>query len=69
MVMISEAFLQRLEDKEVKEVLTTNLVLLTYKRYVVDSRTRLKTVYQSHSFPNILNKHSKTKQCTMEKEN
>ena len=55
MFLIPEAFLHHLEDKAVKKVLTTNLVLLAYKRYVVDSRTRFKTVYQSHSFPNILN--------------
>ena len=67
--MISEPFPQRLKDKAVKEILTTNLVLLTYKRYVVDSRTRFKILYQSHSFPSILNKQSETKQYTTEKEN
>ena len=65
MFLIPEAFLHRLEDKAVKKVLTTNLALLTYKRYVVDSGTRFKTVYQSHSFPNILNKQSKTRQYMM----
>ena len=56
MVVISEAFLQRLEDRALQEALASNLAPLTYKRYVDDSHARLKTVHQSHSFLNILNK-------------
>ena len=60
MVVISEAFLQCLEDKAIQEDLTANLVPFTYKRYVDDSHSRFETIHQSHNFLNILNK---TKQC------
>ena len=56
MVVILEAFLQRLEDRAMQEFLATNLALLTFKRYVDDSHARFETVHQSHSFLNILNK-------------
>ena len=52
-VVISEAFLQRLEDRAVQEALETNLARLTYKRYVDDSHARFETLRQSHSFLNI----------------
>ena len=68
MVVISEAFLQRLEDKAIQEALATNLTPLTCKRYVDDSHTRFETVHQSHSFLNILNKQNRAIQYTMEKE-
>ena len=53
MVVISEAFLERLKDRALQEALATNLAPLTYKRYVDDNHTRFKTAYQSHSFLNI----------------
>ena len=59
MVVISEAFLQRLEDRALQEALATNLAPLTYKRYVDDSHARFETEHQSHSFLNILNKQNK----------
>ena len=68
MVVISEAFLQRLEDKAIREALATNLAPLTYKRYVDDSHATFETVYQSHSFLNTLNKQNIAIQYTMEKE-
>ena len=69
-VVISEAFLQRFEGgRALQEALETNLALLTYKRYVDDSHARFKTVHQSHSFLNILNKQNKAIKYTMEKEN
>ena len=68
MVVISEAFLQRLEDRALQEALATNLAPLTYKRYVDDSHARFETVHQSHSFLNILNKQNKAIKHTMEKE-
>ena len=68
MVVISEAFLQRLEDRAMQEALATNLAPLTYKRYVDDSHARFETVHQSHSFLIILNKKNKAIQYTMEKE-
>ena len=37
MVVISEAFLQRLEDRALQEVLATNLASLTHKRNAEDS--------------------------------
>ena len=69
MIVISEAFLQRLVDRAMQEVLATNLAPLTYKRYVDDNRARFETVHQSHSFLNIFNKQNKAIQYTMEKEN
>ena len=68
MFVISEAFLQRLEDRALQEALATNVAQLMYKRYVDDSHARLETVHQSHSFLNILNKHHKAIKYTMEKE-
>ena len=68
MVVISEAFLQRLEDKAIQEALATNLAPLTHKRYVDNSHARFETLHQSHSFLNILNKQNRAIQCTMEKE-
>ena len=68
MVVISEAFLQRLEDKAIQEALATNLAPLTYKRYVDDSHARFEIVHESHSFLNILNKQNRAIQYTMEKE-
>ena len=59
MVLISEALLQRLEDRTLQADLATNLALLTYKRYVDDSHARFETVDQSHSFLNILNTQNK----------
>ena len=68
MVVISEAFLQRLEDKAIQEALATNLAPLTYKRYVDDRHAIFETVHQSHSFLNILNEQNRAIQYTMEKE-
>ena len=67
--VISEAFLQRLEDKAIQEALTTNLSPLTYERYVHDIHTRFQAIQRSHSFLNILNKQNKAIQYTIEKEN
>ena len=47
MVVISEVFLQRLEDKAIQEALTTNLALFTYKRYIGGINETFKTVNQS----------------------
>ena len=66
MVVISEAFLQRLKDGAVQEALVTNLAPLTYKRYVDDCHARLETVHHFHSFMNILNKQNKA--YTLEKD-
>ena len=68
MVVISEAFLKRLKYRSLQEALATNLVPLTYKRYVDDRQARFETVHQSHSFLNILNKQNKAIKHTMEKE-
>ena len=68
MVVISEAFLQRLEDRAMHEALATNLAPLTYKRHVDDNHARFETVHQSHSFLIILNKQNKAIKYTMEKE-
>ena len=59
MVVISEAFLQRLEDNAIPEAMATKLTPLTYKAYVSDCHARSETIKQSHSFPHILNKQNK----------
>ena len=59
MVVISEAFLQRLEDKAIPEAMTTKLIPLTYKGYVNDSHARFETIKQSHSFLHILYEQNK----------
>ena len=68
MVVILEAFLQHLEDKTMQKAVAANLVPLTYKRYVCDNQARFETVYQFHSFLNILKKNKALKH-TMEKKN
>ena len=50
MVLMSEAFLQHLEDRALQEALATNLAPLTYERYVDDSHAKFETVHQSNSF-------------------
>ena len=67
MVVISEAFLQSLEDRAMQEVLAKKSVPLTYKRYVDESQKNFETVQQSHIFLNILNKQNKAIEYTMEK--
>ena len=62
MVVISGAFLQCLEDREMQDALATNLVIyitLTYKGYVDDSHAKFETVHQSHNFLNTLDKQNK----------
>ena len=66
MVVILEAFLQHLEDKTMQKAVAANLLPLTYKRYVCDNQARFETVYQFHSFLNILKKNKALKH-TMEK--
>ena len=68
MVVISEAFLQRLEDRAMQEAQATNLAPLTCKRYADDNHAKFETVHQSHSFLNISNKQNKVIQYTMKKE-
>ena len=59
MGVISEAFLQRLEDKAIQEALAKNIAPFTYKRYVDDSHARFQTIHQPHSSLNILNKQNR----------
>ena len=59
MTVIWQELLQRLEDKATHEALTTKLALLRYGRYANDSHTRFETVFQFHSFLNMLNKQNK----------
>ena len=59
MVVISEAFLQRLEDKAIPEAMATKLTPLTCKVYDNDRHARFETIKQSHSFLHILNKQKK----------
>ena len=54
--VISEVFLQCLENKAMQKTLTTNLVPLPYKRYFDDSHTRFEKIQQYHSFVNTLSK-------------
>ena len=57
-----------MEDKAIQQALTSNFVLLAHKTYINDSQARFKTMKQSHSFLNILNKQNKVIKYTMEKE-
>ena len=68
MVLISEAFLQRLQNRALQKARATNLAPLRYNRYVDVRHVRFETVHQSHSFLNILNKPNKAIKYTMEKE-
>ena len=68
MVVISDAFLQRLEDRAMQEALSTNLAPFMYKRYVDDNHARFETAHQSYSFLNILNKQNNAIQYTMKKQ-
>ena len=68
MVVMSEVFVQRLEDGTMQESLATSLALLKNKRYVDNSHARFETVHWSHSFLNILNKQNIAMQFVMEKE-
>ena len=68
MVLISEAFLQRLQNRALQKARATNFAPLRYNRYVDVSHARFETVHQSHSFLNISNKPNKAIKYTMEKE-
>ena len=67
MVVISESFLQRLEDRAMQEALVTNLACSRIKDMLMTA-TQVSKLHQSHSFLIILNKQNKAIKYTMEKE-
>ena len=60
MVVILDIFQQGLEDKTIQEALTTNLALVTYKRYVENSHKRFKHRWIPLIGPKIRKKLRKT---------
>ena len=69
MVVLSKSYVQNLEHKATAEALTLNLALKTYRQYVDDIHARFTSNGQSPKFQNILNKHDKHIQFTVEDEN
>ena len=69
MVVLSECYLQRLEEKSVTLSFALNLSPKTFKRYVDDSHTRFENKQKSLQFLEILNKQDSSIQYTIEFEN
>ena len=69
MVVLSESYVQNLEQKAIAEGLTLNLAPTTYRRYVDDTHARFESKGQSREFQKILNKQDKHIQFTIEDEN
>ena len=69
MVVISECYLERLEEKSIALSFALNISLKTFKRYVDDSHARLENKQESLQFLEILNKHDSSIQYTIEFEN
>ena len=69
MVVISEAFLQYLEQKPINQALLLKTQPITFRRYVDDSHSRFENIEQSKSFLQILNAQNPCIQYTVEKEN
>ena len=56
MVVLSESYVQNLEQKATAEALTLNLAPTTYIRCIDDTHARFGSKEQSREFQNILNK-------------
>ena len=59
MVVLSESYVQNLEQKAIAEALALNLAPTTYRRYVDDTHARFESKGQSREFQKILNKHDR----------
>ena len=69
MVVLSESYIQNLEQKAIAEALTLNLAPTTYRRYVDYTHMRFESKGQYCEFQKILNKRDKHNQFTIEDEN
>ena len=69
MVVLSECYLQKLEDKSISSALVLNIAPKTFKRYVDDSHARFQNKEKSIQFLDILNKQDPAIQYTVEFEN
>ena len=56
MVVLSECYLQRLEEKSIALSFPLNLLPKTFKRYVDDSHARFENKQESLQFIEMLNK-------------
>ena len=69
MVVLSECYLQRLEEKSIALSFALNISPKTFKRYVDDSDARFENKQKSLQFLEILNKQDSSIQYTVEFEN
>ena len=69
MVVLSECYLQRLEEKSIALSFALNISPKTFKRYVDDSDSRFENKQKSLQFLEILNKQDSSIQYTIEFEN
>ena len=69
MVVLSECYLQRLEEKSIALSFALNISPKTFERYVDDSLTRFENKQKSLQFLEILNKQDLSIQYTIEFEN
>ena len=69
MVVFSECYLQRLEEKSIALSLAFNITPKTFKRYVDDSQARFENKQKSLQFLEILNKQDSSIQYTIQFEN
>ena len=69
MVVLSECYLQRLEEKSIALSFALNISAKTFKRYVDDSHAQFENKQKSLQFLGILNKQDLSIQYTIELEN
>ena len=69
MVVLSECYLQRLEEKSIALSFALNISPKTFKHYVGDSHARFENKQKSLQFLEILNKQDSSIQYTIEFEN
>ena len=69
MVVLSECYLQRLEEKFIALCFAFNVSLKTFKHYVDDIHARFENKQKSLQFLGILNKQDSSIQYTTEFEN
>ena len=67
--VLSESYVQNLEQKAIAEAFTLNLSPKTYRPYVDDTHAPFKSQEQFRKFQKILNKQAKYIQFTIEDEN
>ena len=68
MVVMSEGYLQVLEEKAMQGALLNNISIKTYRRYVDDSHARFESKDCSMKFLDVLNQQDPQIQYTMEEQ-